>query len=172
MKAGRFDNFDKQAVTLVYYCYLYYTKSNDMYRSGPIVLVEDDADDKEVFEDIVKELGYENPVVWFDTTLKAYDYLKLTKDTVFIIFSDINMPYESGLEFKCRIDSDDHLRKKSIPFVFYSTTVNQKAVNEAYIKMTIQGFFQKGDDYKEMKELISIILKYWTYCHHPNTSEY
>ncbi|WP_297333550.1 response regulator [Flavobacterium sp.] len=139
-----------------------------MYRSGPIVLVEDDADDKEIFEDIVRDLGYENPVIWFENTAEAYEYLSSTPDPVFIICSDINMPFENGLDFKKRIDDNDYLRKKSIPFVFYSTTVTQQAVNEAYTKLTIQGFFKKGDNYNELKELIAVILRYWTYCYHPN----
>jgi hypothetical protein len=38
--------------------------------------------------------------------------------------------------------------------------------------MTIQGFFKKGSEYKEMKNLIRIILDYWRACRHPNDLEY
>jgi len=36
-------------------------------KHGPIILIEDDADDKDVFQDILKDLKVFNPVVWFKT---------------------------------------------------------------------------------------------------------
>jgi hypothetical protein len=41
-------------------------------------------------------------------------------------------------------------------------------VNNAYSHMTVQGFFKKGTNYVEMKEMINVILVYWKYCRHPN----
>jgi len=138
-------------------------------RSGPIIIVEDDADDKDVMEDAIKELQYQNRLMWFNNCDDAWQYLKTTAEQPFIIFSDINLPRQSGLEFKRQIDNDPQLRRKSIPFIFYSTSVNQDTVNEAHVKMTVQGFFQKGNSYEEMKNTLRIILDYWLSCKHPNT---
>lgn len=138
-------------------------------RSGPIIVVEDDNDDKEVFEEVLKELHVPNKFVWFKNTGEAFEYLKSTADQPFIIFSDINLPKQSGIEFKRQIDCDDALRKKSIPFIFYSTSVNQHIVNEAYTQLTVQGFFQKSHGFEEMKKNIRLILDYWAACRHPNT---
>jgi response regulator RpfG family c-di-GMP phosphodiesterase len=80
----------------------------------------------------------------------------------------VNLPKENGVEFKSRIDDDKQLRKKSIPFVFYSTVVTQKIVNDAYTQMTVQGFFQKGHQFEEIKRVIKTIFDYWTICKHPN----
>lgn len=131
-------------------------------------MVEDDADDKEVFEGILSDLKIQNKLIWFNKSDAAFTYLKTTSDRPFIIFSDVNLPLESGIEFKRRIDADPQLRQKSIPFVFYSTSVNQQAVNEAYTKMTVQGFFQKGSSYDEIKGHVKLILDYWMICRHPN----
>jgi len=139
-----------------------------MSKRGPILIIEDDEDDKNILELIVKELGYFNPIVWFDTTDNALDYLCTTHQAPFIIFSDINLPGRNGLEFKTKIDSDPVLRKKSIPFIFYSTSGHQRDVNEAYTKMTIQGFFKKGNDFESAKKTIGLILAYWSECLHPN----
>jgi CheY-like chemotaxis protein len=79
------------------------------------------------------------------------------------------MPGINGLEFKRQIDADPVLRKKSIPFIFYSTAALQKDVNEAYTELTIQGFFIKGNDYNKTKALIRTIIDYWKNCIHPNT---
>lgn len=139
-----------------------------MSKSGPILIIEDDSDDKEILENIVRELSYKNTIVWCDTTEDAFEYLCNTTQPVFIIFCDINLPGKNGLEFKKDVDANPELRKKSIPFIFYSTSASQQSVNEAYTQMTVQGFFKKGIDYKAIKSNIKLILDYWCACIHPN----
>jgi CheY-like chemotaxis protein len=138
-------------------------------KSGPIIIVEDDADDRDVFGDIIKELEIPNPIIWFKECNEALDYLNQTTEQPFIIFCDVNIPPLTGIEFKRKIDNDPHLRKKSIPFVFYSTSVDQRTINEAYTQMTVQGFFQKENSYSEVKKTVKLILDYWSDCLHPNT---
>ena len=138
-------------------------------KSGPIILVEDDADDKELMDEVIKDLGIPNKLIWFKNCDDAWNYLKTTSDKPFIIFSDVNLPGQNGIEFKRQIDADEELRKKSIPFVFYSTAVNQHIINEAYTKMTVQGFFQKSTGYDDMKRNFKLIMDYWKACKHPNT---
>jgi CheY-like chemotaxis protein len=139
-----------------------------MAKPGPIVVLEDDLDDQGILEDILKELGVSNKSVWFTNGPDAFHYLKTTEEQPFIIFSDVNLPGQNGIEFKRQIDNDKELRKKSIPFVFFSTSVNKNAVNEAYTKMTVQGFFKKSDKYEEIKRTVKLILDYWFLCKHPN----
>lgn len=140
-------------------------------KSGPIILIDDDSDDKDVFQDILKELKVSNTLVWFQNCDDAFSYLKTTSEQPFIIFCDLNLPGAPGIECKRHIDDDKELRKKSIPFVFCSTTVDQKTVNDAYTQMTVQGFFQKKNSYNDLKEMISLIIKYWKECKHPNSNE-
>jgi len=140
-----------------------------MAKSGPIIVLEDDADDKSIFEEILQDLEVTNKLIWFTKTAETLEYLKTTSEQPFIIFSDINLPVQNGIDFKKELDTDEQLRKKSIPFVFYSTSVDQKTVNDAYTKMTVQGFFKKGNSYDEMKTDIKVIFDYWKTCKHPNT---
>jgi CheY-like chemotaxis protein len=139
-------------------------------KSGPVIILEDDIDDQELLESIFRELNVKNKLIWFTIPGEAFNYLKTTSDQPFIIFCDVNLPMETGINFKKRIDDDPHLRKKSIPFVFYSTSVDQKTVNEAYTKMTVQGFFQKGNSFEEIKKTIRLIIDYWMLCKHPNAA--
>lgn len=140
-----------------------------MSKSGTIVIVEDDIDDKFFLESIIRELNIPNEIRWFDNTDDALAFLAFTVSPIFIIFSDINIPGKNGLEFKRQIDGDFKLRKKSIPFIFYSTSAYQRDVNEAYLHMTIQGFFKKGTEYDQTKKMIKTIFEYWQLCQHPNT---
>lgn len=139
-------------------------------KSGPIILVEDDADDKELMDEVIRDLQITNKLVWFKNCDDAWKYLKTTSEQPLIIFSDVNLPGQNGIDFKKRIDNDHELRRKSIPFVFYSTAVDQHIVNRAYTEMTVQGFFQKSNNYEEMKHTIGLILGYWKVCRHPNTN--
>jgi len=140
-----------------------------MAKEGPIVIIDDDVEDRDIFKDALEELNITNKIIWFINADHALDYLKTTKEQPFIIFSDVNLPAQSGIEFKRKIDEDEQLRKKSIPFIFYSTFIDQKVINEAYTKMTVQGFFKKGSNYSEVKNEIRMIFDYWNVCKHPNT---
>src|ERR1700712_2213666 len=100
-------------------------------KSGPIIIIEDDADDKNILEEILKELNVHNQLIWFNNCKDAHHYLKTTSQQPFIIFSDVNLPGQKGIDFKKQIDADPDLRKRSIPFVFYSTSVDRLTVNEA-----------------------------------------
>lgn len=140
-----------------------------MAKSGPIVVVEDDKDDQEIIREVLKDLRVPNKLVLFEKSRAALQYLKTTSDQPFIIICDVNLPQENGLEFKHLIDSDPDLRRRSIPFIFFSTSVSQNSVNIAYTKMTVQGFFQKAGTYDEVKNLLKVILGYWSDCKHPNT---
>jgi len=139
-----------------------------MPQSGPIVIIEDDSDDEEIMEDVIRELNITNKLVYFNNTTDAFHYLKTTGDQPFIIFCDINIPEQTGIEFKKQIDEHKELRKKSIPFVFYSTSVSKEEVNAAYTQMTVQGYFKKENSYEEIRKLISVIFNYWQLCKHPN----
>jgi CheY-like chemotaxis protein len=137
-------------------------------KTGPIILVEDDADDKDVFQDILKDLEIDNVVMWFQNCDDAFSFLRSSSEQPFIIFCDVNLPGISGIECKRQIDENEELRKKSIPFVFCTTSADQKTVDEAYTKMTVQGFFKKKNTYDELKETIKLIIAYWSECKHPN----
>ena len=137
-------------------------------KSGPIVLIEDDKDDKDIFEEVLIELKVANKLIWFNNFEQAYLFFTTTTEQPFVIFCDINISGNKGTDFKQQIDSEPRLRKKSIPFVFYSTSADQDTVNEAYTKITVQGFFVKESSYSEVKKSISLILAYWELCSHPN----
>jgi len=139
-----------------------------MARNGPVIIIEDDVDDEDILKTVLHELRVDNKVICFEYCTDAWEYLKTTPDKPLVIFCDINLPKQSGLDFKQQIDEDEHLRMKSIPFIFYSTTASQQTINEAYTKMTVQGFFTKANNYKDIKRLIRIILDYWLNCKHPN----
>jgi CheY-like chemotaxis protein len=139
-----------------------------MANAGPILIIEDDTDDQEMIERAIREVGTTNDIVFLDNGADALEYLETTPIQPFLILCDINMPKLNGIELKMKIDQNPGLRKKSIPFVFFTTTANRMSVNLAYTRMTIQGFFEKSSNYGELVDTLKIILDYWSKCNHPN----
>jgi CheY-like chemotaxis protein len=140
-----------------------------MAKSGPIVIVEDDLDDQTILEEVIKETGTTNELLFFTNGPAAFEFLKTTTSQPFLILSDVNLPIQSGIEFKRSIDADPQLRHKSIPFVFFSTSVDKTFVTQAYTEMTVQGFFKKATSFDELVKVMRLIMDYWKLCKHPNT---
>ncbi|UUW08776.1 response regulator [Flavobacterium plurextorum] len=140
-----------------------------MTKNGIILIVEDDQDDKEILEEVIISLGNTNKIIWKLNGEEALSYLCSSDEKMLIIFCDINMPIMNGLELKRLIDADPVLRKKSIPFIFYSTAASEQAIEEAYTTLSIQGFFKKENDFHKTKSIINVVIEYWKNCVHPNT---
>ncbi len=138
-----------------------------MNKVGPIVIIEDDSDDQQMLTNVFSELDYQNKVIFFDDGEEALHYLTATTVEPFIIFSDINMPKLSGLELRDRIQENEELRIKSIPYLIFSTSSEQEAVVDAYSK-SVQGFFVKPSTYQKLKGMMKIIVEYWKNCESPN----
>ena len=138
-----------------------------MNKSGPIIIIEDDLDDQELPTDVFKELDFKNEIIFFGDGEQALDFLINKSIEPFIIFSDINMPRLNGVELREKVHNNEDLRIKSIPYLFFTTTAEQKHVIEDYSK-SIQGFFVKPTSFPELKRTIKIIVEYWQECVSPN----
>ena len=138
-----------------------------MNKNGPIVVIEDDEDDQEILGQIFKNLEYKNSIIYFSDSQEALDYLIETKTKPFLILSDINMPKLSGFELRQKIHTNEDLNLKCIPYLFFKTTSNQKAVVDAY-SQSVQGFFVKPNNIENLERTIKTIIEYWQQCEAPN----
>ncbi|HMK02722.1 MAG TPA: response regulator [Ferruginibacter sp.] len=138
-----------------------------MNKTGPIIIIEDDRDDQEVIGKLFKEFDYVNDIIFFTEGEKALDYLTTTDIEPFIILSDINMPKLNGIELREKIHTNEDLRIKCIPYLFFTTTAEQKHVVDAYSK-SVQGFFVKPASIEKLKHSLKVIVEYWQECESPN----
>ena len=137
-----------------------------MNKRGPIVIIEDDTDDQEILSEIFKELDYNNKLIFFGDSVQALEYLTDTDIEPFLVLSDINMPKLNGMELREKIHNNEDLRLKSIPYLFFSTSAEQKHVIDAYSR-SIQGFFVKPNNIDKLKNVIVKIVEYWQECESP-----
>lgn len=138
-----------------------------MNRTGPVIIIEDDIDDKEMLEQVFHNLGYTNKLFFFTDGQSALDFLNESHVLPFLILSDINMPKLDGFALRNKIKMDAKLQIKCIPYLFFSTASTQKAVVDAY-SLSVQGFFIKQHKMEELEKTIMVIMEYWKRCEAPN----
>ncbi len=138
-----------------------------MKKNGPIIIIEDDIDDQEMFSEVFKELNYTNEIIFLNDGQEALAFLTARKTEPFIVFSDINMPKLNGIELRTQIHENEDIRLKTIPYLFFTTNAAEDDVVTAYSK-SIQGFFIKPSSFQELKNLVQIIVAYWQNCVSPN----
>jgi CheY-like chemotaxis protein len=138
-----------------------------MNKKGPVIIIEDDDDDQLILKEIFKKLNYPNKVIFFNEGEKALDFLNKVDTIPFLILSDINMPKLNGFDLRNKSKLDADLAIKCIPYLFFSTALNQQMVINAY-SVSAQGFFVKDDSVQELEKTITLIMDYWLKCAAPN----
>ena len=138
-----------------------------MNKKGPIIVIEDDEDDRQFIKEVFIELNYENSIIFFEDGQLALNHLINEEVEPFIIISDINMPVLNGMALKEEIQKNEDIRLKCIPYLFFTTSANQEHVIDAYSK-SVQGFFIKPNTIGELKATITKIIEYWQECESPH----
>lgn len=141
-----------------------------MTKTGPIIVIEDDIDDQEILSEIFQNLKLINEIIFFSDGDAAIEYLSRDNIAPFIILSDINMPKINGFELRKIITTNAKLHIKCIPYLFFTTGVSKKAVLDAYA-MSVQGFFKKSNNIRELENTIRKIVEYWEECFAPGLED-
>lgn len=138
-----------------------------MYLDGPVIIIDDDIDDIEIYTSIFKELGYKNTIEAFQFPSEALQFLRDTKEKPFLILCDVNMPQLDGYQLRNTIAKDEFLLAKCIPFLLITTGVTPADVKKAYI-LSAQGIFAKPYNLSDWRDMIREIMVYWRRCLAPS----
>jgi CheY-like chemotaxis protein len=138
-----------------------------MNKAGSIIIIEDDEDDRDFFKSAFEALNCANKIIYLEDGESALAYLMKEPIKPFLILSDINMPKLNGIELKARIQTNENLKLKCIPYLFFTTSANQQHVIDAYSK-SVQGFFIKPSSIEKLTSIIKKIIEYWEVCEAPN----
>lgn len=133
----------------------------------PIVIVDDDSDDRELLGELSNALRPDHEIRYFVNGVEALKYLQTTPEQPFIILCDVNMPLMNGLELLEEIQRTPLLKQKSIPFVFLSTSGDKRYVIKAF-ELSAQGFFQKPSEIGELNSILKLTFDFWAKCLHPH----
>ena len=110
--------------------------------------VDDDKDDREIFEEIIRELHPEFKCMLADGASQALQMLSVAAERV-CIFIDINMPKVSGIDLLKLIRPNEKLRK--IP-VYMLTTSREHEKQTRDLGAT--DYFQKPNTYHGFFDLM------------------
>ncbi len=130
-------------------------------KSYSILIVDDDEDDCFLVKDILESFSITNRIYHFTDSTKVAPFLEELSGKIFFILCDINMPKIDGFALRKKINESEILRKKAIPFLFFSTTGDRYVVNKAYT-LNIQGYFKKPSTLDEYKSVLKDIMTYWS----------
>lgn len=144
--------------------------SLDKKPKGVFVFIDDDKEEHFLLKMAMKDIGLDNQIVSCMNGQEAYNYLKETKDEIFIILSDMNMPVMDGLELKRLVEITPELKIKAIPFIFHSNTSSTAEIKAAYAT-NIQAYIRKSPDLEGTIKSLQRIIAMWTDCVHPKDLE-
>lgn len=144
--------------------------SLDKKPKGVFVFIDDDKEEHFLLKMAMKDIGLDNQIVACMNGLEAYNYLKETKDEIFIILSDMNMPVMDGLELKRLVEITPELKIKAIPFIFHSNTSSNEEIKAAYAS-NIQAYIRKSPSLEGTVKSLKCIIAMWTDCIHPKDLE-
>ena len=135
--------------------------------NGPVILIEDDTEEHDFMREAYASLNMKNKLNFFTRAQEALDYQLTTTDKPFIIISETKLQGMDGVALRKAILSNDYLRKKSIPFVFFTNNPDRADVEAAY-DLQVQGYFIKKYSIPETSRMLQQVFDYWRECYHPN----
>lgn len=122
-----------------------------------VLLADDDADDRMLFEDAVSEIHLNVDLQMVGDGEELMRYL-LTSAVILpeIVFLDLNMPRKNG--FQCLEEIRNNKMLRDIFVIIYSTTARQKEVDEVFIKGA-NLFIKKPNSYTELKSILAQVFE-------------
>ena len=124
-------------------------------RYKTVLLIDDDVDDREIFEAALRKTALPVQCTALDNGIKALEMLRNRQISPQLIFLDLNMPIMNGQQFLVEIKSDELL--KHIPIVILSTS-SHKSTIELTKELGAMDFFSKPDNFEELTGLLSSVL--------------
>ncbi len=139
------------------------TKNENTIR---ILMAEDDADDRLLFEEALEETRFANQVDFVEDGQELMDYLhregkyiSLQNDPLpGILLLDLNMPKKDGRQCLAEIKQDPGLRH--IPVVVLTTSSSDEDVIKTY-DLGVNSFITKPVTFDSMLDAVRKVTDYW-----------
>ncbi|MBI2397841.1 MAG: response regulator [Xanthomonadales bacterium] len=135
-------------------------------RELPVLVADDDADDRMLFAEAFAESGLENPVAFVENGEELLAYLRKQREyadgTAFptpgLILLDLNMPRKSGREALREIRADQALRH--LPIVVVSTSRSEDEIRRCYAEGA-NAFASKPASHAGFMRLVRSLGEHW-----------
>ncbi len=131
-----------------------------------ILMADDDADDREMAADALKESGLNSEMYFVQDGVELLDYLhkrgKFAPPAIAprpgLILLDLNMPNKDGREVLREIKRDPNLHR--IPVVVLTTSKAEEDILRSY-DLGANSFIRKPVAFTELVQLMKMLGTYW-----------
>ncbi|HVZ79538.1 MAG TPA: response regulator [bacterium] len=137
----------------------------DPTKARPILVVDDDADDRMMIEKALRKEGVENPIRFLGNGEELMDYLKRKGDFSKIedlwpcfILLDLNMPRMDGRKALLFIKADPEVKK--IPVLVLSTSNAEEDIMRSY-NLGANSFIRKPVNFEDLLAMARSLKNYW-----------
>jgi len=121
-----------------------------------IFYADDDADDIDIFIDIVEDLNENTSIYTHNNGEELLHALKNPSLLPHLIFIDLNMPVINGFEVLSEIRQSDNL--KNLPVIVFSTSNDEHTIAKSK-KLGASFYIPKPNDYSTYKKSINHALR-------------
>jgi CheY-like chemotaxis protein len=123
-----------------------------------IILADDDAEDREIFMDAIREVAPQVKVTVANNGQQLMHILEGSETAhPNLIFLDLNMPLKNGHE--CLEEIRSNRKLKHIPVIIYSTSTSREHIDETF-RRGASFYMPKPDSFRDLKTLTSKILSF------------
>jgi CheY-like chemotaxis protein len=125
-------------------------------RSKTILIIDDDEDDKIIFEEVLNEIDPTYTCLFGTNGAHGLEILhSLKKQLPEFIFLDLNMPQMNGKQ--CLAEIKRNKKFSSIPVIIYSTSKLENDITETKL-LGASYFLTKPSLFSDLKEAIRLVL--------------
>ncbi|MGR7813764.1 response regulator [Lacinutrix undariae] len=127
-----------------------------------VVLADDDADDRLLFEEAISEIDVKTNLSLFNDGKTLMDHLNLP-ETILpeIVFLDLNMPIKNGMQ--CLKEIRDNEKLKELCVAIYSTSSSEEDIENTFVNGA-NVYISKPNSYSALKKAIDKVIKMnWQY---------
>jgi len=123
-----------------------------------ILLADDDADDRFIFEKALKEIPIATHLTTFSNGEELMDYLfKNSTDLPDVLFLDLSMPRKTGYE--CLIEIKENKKLEVIPIIVFTTSIPSNIgaevdLSNTMVKLGALDYVRKPIDFDQLKHVI------------------
>ncbi|GAA4313838.1 response regulator [Compostibacter hankyongensis] len=134
-------------------------------KQPPILIAEDDADDRFLLQSAFEEQGYKGEIQFVNNGVELLDHLSAIldgkeEDRRFpgLILLDLNMPKKDGREALQEIKQHEVLRK--IPVIVFTTASNGREVDRCY-SIGANSYLVKPVSFEGLLKVVGALNDYW-----------
>ncbi|MCR4033819.1 MULTISPECIES: hypothetical protein [Flavobacterium] len=130
-----------------------------MNKSGPIIIIEQNIEDRRLFAQIFLELSVSNEILYFDTLKEADEELLLNDINPFIFFTNI-LQFQEDSKHQNLEHHKDISQKSDCPCLFYSVLFPNCFIIDTYSVPT-QSYFINPYSEEKFRKVLGSIIQFW-----------